>query len=145
MANDLVPYHAARNELQDILDAGAKALKGPGLDLMPIKRDMLRLDDATADLVLDACNLLFAACLSYEGAQWQIKTATNAVELVTARIDAGRAIGVVESLFYGPTRDLIWLAMDRAPIAFYALSEASPALRIIERLRGPANPTLKDP
>lgn len=137
MTNELTLYREARNELQDILDAGARALKGPGLDLMPIKREMLHLDDDSADLVLSACNLLFAACLSYENAQWSIKTANNAVELVTARIEAGRAIGVVESLFYGPTFNLLWSAMDRAPIAFYALSEASPDLRIIDRINRP--------
>jgi len=141
MSTDIVPYHEARNELQDILDAGAKALKGPGLELMPVKRDMLRLDGPTSDLVLDACNLLFAACLSYESAQWSIKHATNAVELVTARIEAGRATGVVESLFFGPTINLLWLAMDRAPIAFYALSESAPNLRIIDRLQKPPKST----
>jgi hypothetical protein len=134
MANEIMIYDDARLELTDILDAGARALKPAGVDLMPIKREMLRLPADQADLVLDTCNLLFAAVLSYEGAQWQIKTASNAVDLVKARIEAGRATGVVESLFYGPTRDLLWLAMDRAPIAFYALSEASPALRIIDRV-----------
>lgn len=137
MANELVPFDAARTELQDILDAGARALKGPGLDLMPIKRDMLRLDTPTADLVLDACNLLFAACLSYESAQWRIKHATDALQLVSARIEAGRATGVVESLFFGPTRALLAIAMDRAPIAYYALSESAPDLHIIDRLASP--------
>lgn len=137
MANDLIAFDSARQELQDILDAGAKALKQPGLELMPVKREMLRLDDATSDLILDACNLLFAAALSYEGAQWQIKTATSAIDLVSARIEAGRAIGVVESLYFGPTNKLLWMALDRAPIAFYALSEASPDLRIIDRFNIP--------
>jgi hypothetical protein len=135
MANDLIPFDSARQELQDILDAGAKALKPAGLELMPIKRDMLRLDGPTADLILDACNLLFAAALSYEGAQWRIKTATSAIDLVSARMEAGRALGVVESLYFGPTRALLAIAMDRAPIAYYALSEASPALNIIERTK----------
>jgi hypothetical protein len=134
MANELTLYHEARNELSDILDAGARALKQPGLDLMPIKREMLRLPADQADLVLDALNLLFAAVLSYEGAQWQIKTASNAVDLVTARIEAGRATGVVESLFYGPTYHLLHIAMDRAPIAFYALAQSAPDLHIIDRL-----------
>ena len=73
MSTDLALYHEARDELQAILDAGAKALKQPCIDLMPIKREMLALPDNAADLVLDACNLLFAACLSYEGAQWIIE------------------------------------------------------------------------
>lgn len=137
MANELTLYHEARNELRDIMDAGAKALKGPGIGLQPIKRDMLT-GTVDPDLILDACNLLFAACLSYEGAQWQIKHAASAIDLVSARIDAGRALGVVESLFFGPTINLLWTAMDRAPIAFYALSESAPDLRIIERLSGPA-------
>jgi hypothetical protein len=133
VANEIIPYTEAQLELQQILDAGARALKQAGLELMPIKREMLQLPDDRANLVLDACNLLFAACLSYENAQWQIKTATDAVGLVSARIEAGRAIGVVESLFFGPTRQLLLTAMDRAPIAFYALSESAPNLRIINR------------
>jgi hypothetical protein len=140
MANELVTqkvyeiaYTEAREELHQILDAGARALKQAGLDLMPIKREMLQMPDDGANLVLDACNLLFAACLSYENAQWQIKTATDPVGLVAARIEAGRSTGVVESLFFGPTRNLLRLAMDRAPIAFYALSQSSPDLRIIDR------------
>jgi hypothetical protein len=77
MANELtttnvseLTFTEAREELHQILDAGARALKGPGLDLMPIKREMLQLPDDRAFLILDACNLLFAACLSYESAQW---------------------------------------------------------------------------
>jgi hypothetical protein len=126
---------AARFELQEILDSGAKSLKNAGLALMPVKREMLHVDDATADLVLDACNLLFAAVLSYEGAQWDIDNAADPIALVNARLEAGRARGVVEALFFGNVYNLLWLAMDRAPIAFYALSEASPDLRIIDRFK----------
>jgi hypothetical protein len=128
-----IAFREARNELRDILDAGARSLKLPGLDLLPIKREMLRLPPDQADLILDACNLLFAAVLSYESAQWEINHAPNAIELVKARIEAGRAMGVIEALFFGPTAELLLTAMDRAPIAFYALSEASPDLRIIDR------------
>jgi hypothetical protein len=145
MANELVPglftgkfelrIYEARNELQEILDAGARGLKGPGLELMPIKREMLRLDNPTADLVLDACNLLFAAVLSYEAAQWNINHATDALSLVNARLEMGRARGVVEALFYGECYNLLFTAQDRAPIAFYALSEISPALHIIDRFK----------
>lgn len=123
----------ARAELTEILDAGARALKGPGLELLPVKRDMLALPTEQADLVLDACNLLFAAILSYEGATWDTNEATDPVQLVSARISAGRARAVVEALFFGPTCDLLLTAMNRAPIAFYAMSEASPDLHIIDR------------
>lgn len=145
MVNEVVPVlftgkfeltlREARKELSDILDAGAYALKQPGLELLPVKRDMLRLPDHEVDLILDALNLLFAAILAYEGAQWAIKSATDAITLVSHRIDAGRALGVVEALFYGPTRELILIALNRAPIAFYALAQASPDLHIIDRCK----------
>ena len=128
-----IVYNNARLELEEILNAGARALKPAGLELLPIKREMLQLRDDLADLVLDACNLLFAACLSYENAQWQITHANDPLTLVTARIEAGRADGVVRSLFHGPTAALLLTAMDRAPIAFYAMSETAPNLRIIEK------------
>lgn len=134
MANLPTVYsNNARMELCDILDAGARSLKGPGLELMPIKREMLRLPSDMADLVLDALNLLFAAILAYESAQWNIDNAADAISLVSARIEAGRALGVVESLFYDQTAPLFALAMDRAPIAYYALAESSPTLNIINR------------
>ena len=136
MSNEMTVYFEARIELHEILDAGARALKPAGRDLMPIKREMLNLPTDQADLVLDALNLLFAAVLSYENAQWLISHANNPVDLVSARIEAGRALGVVEALFYGPTRALFATAMDRAPIAYYALSEASPNLKIIDRTIG---------
>lgn len=128
-----VLYTQARQELNDILDAGARALKQQGLDLLPVKREMLRLPTDQADLVLDACNLLFAAVLAYEAALWEIKSAGDAVSLVCARIEAAKAEGVVNALFFGPTCGLLLTAMDRAPIAFYSLAEASPNLRIIDR------------
>jgi hypothetical protein len=130
-----VVYNAARYELEEILNAGARSLKPAGLTLLPIKREMLGLADELADLVLDACNLLFAACISYENAQWNISHAHNALELITARIEAGRADGVVRSLFHGPTTDLLLLAMNRAPIAFYAMTETAPNLHIIEKCK----------
>lgn len=133
MSNEIILYQAAKLELEDILDAGAKALKQPGLELLPIKRNMLRLSDQHAGLVLDACNLLFAAILSYEGAQFSIKSAPDAITLISHRIDAGRALAVVEALFYGPTKSLLLTALDCAPIAFYALAQASPDLHIIDR------------
>jgi hypothetical protein len=133
-------FDSARAELNEILDAGARALKGPGLELLPIKREMLsRLTDDQRDLILDACNLLFAAILSYEAALWEIKTAPNAVALVSARLEAGKAEGVVNALFFGPTTDLLLTAMNHAPIAFYAMSEASPALHIIQRCQNALN------
>ena len=143
MSTELSVYQLARNELRDILAAGAKGLKLPGIELQPVKREMLHLADIDADLVLECCNLLFAACLTYENAQWTIDRAANPIELVAARIEAGRALGVVESLFYGPTRGLLWSAMDRAPIAFYALAKSSPDLRIIDRVNGVSIPHIK--
>ena len=145
MSTELSVYQLARNELRDILAAGAKGLKLPGIELQPVKREMLHLADIDADLVLECCNLLFAACLTYEGAQWTIDRAANPIELVAARIEAGRALGVVESLFHGPTRGLLWSAMDRAPIAFYALARASPDLRIVERVNAVSIPHIKTP
>jgi hypothetical protein len=136
MTNDLIVYHEARTELRAILASGAKSLKGLGLELMPIKRAMLRLDPEQADLVIDCCNLLFAAILQYERSQWTIKTATDPFQLIIARMEAGNARGVVESLHYGPTAKLLWLAMDRAPIAYYSMTEASPDLHLIARLEG---------
>lgn len=136
MTNLPVPqiFFEAQSELSEIMNAGARALKGPGRDLLPIKRDMLwGISDQEADLVLDACSLLFSSIISYEGALWGIDRATDPISLVSARIDAGRAEGVVNSLFYGPTAKLLLCAMDRAPIAFYAMSEASPHLKIIDR------------
>lgn len=130
-----IVYNEARAELTEILDAGARALKGPGLELMPIKREMLLLSPDNADLVLDACNLLFAAILSYEGALWDIEQASDAISLVSARLEAGKAEGVTNALFHGSTAALLLTAMDRAPIAFYAMAEASPALRIIDRCK----------
>lgn len=140
-----IVYDAARAELTEILDAGARALKPPGIALMPIKREMLNLDQDRADLVLDACNLLFAAILNFENASWKVKSAPDAISLVSARIDAGRAEGVVNALFHGSTAPLLLTAMDRAPIAFYAMSEASPNLQIIARCVNAlkCNPTKK--
>jgi hypothetical protein len=136
MSTEITLYHAARTELQQILDAGARALKPAGLELMPIKREMLiGLLDHERDLIMDCLNLLFASCLSYEGAQWAIDHAANPIDLVTARLEAGRAEGVVQALFFGPTVQLILYAMHAAPIAFYALSETAPNLHLIDRCK----------
>lgn len=137
MSTEITIYLEARNELSQILDAGAKALKPAGRELMPIKREMLGdIPTNEADLILDCCNLLFAAILSYEAGQWTIDHANNPVDLISARIEAGRARGVIEALFFGPTRFLLSTAMDRAPIAYYSLSEASPDLKLIDRTIG---------
>lgn len=128
-------FNEARNELREIMNAGAHTLKPAGQSLMPIKREMLHtLGDDQAALVLEACELLFAAILTYEAAQWAAKSSRDAFELVAARIEAGKAEGIVHALFYGPTNRLLWEAMDNAPIAFYALAQASPTLKIIDRL-----------
>lgn len=127
-----IVYNEARAELTEILDAGARALKTPGLALMPVKREMLN-NSVNTDLIMDACNLLFAAILAYEGALWDVDRAENAIELVSARLEAGKAEGVVNALFHGYCAPLLLTALDRAPIAFYAMAEASPALNIIAR------------
>lgn len=134
----LVPlnYFEAKSELEQIMTAGAKSLRLPGLALLPIKREMLAatgLPPHETELVLDACNLLFAAILSYEYGLFAQRNPTSAIELIEARIKTGSAEGVVNSLFYGPTADLLLTAMNLAPIAFYAMSEASPNLQIIDR------------
>lgn len=135
MSNIPIVYNAAKSELEEILDAGARALKPAGIELLPIKRAMLRCDDQTAHLILDACNLLFAAILAYEAALWDIKTAPNPVALVKSRLEAGRAEGVVHALFHGSTAPLLIAAMNHAPIAFYAMAEASPTLNLIQRIQ----------
>jgi hypothetical protein len=128
-----VIFSNAASELIEISNAGAKALKALGMDMQPVKREMLKLNDAEADLVLTACNMLFAALLEYEGGLWEEKHAKHAVALVTARVAAGRANAVIESLFFGPTARLLWLALDRAPIAYSGLAAASPSQNIIDR------------
>jgi hypothetical protein len=137
MKNQLVPtnYFAAREELEEIMEAGARALRQPGLALLPVKRHMLGLPDHEADLILDACNLLFASILSYESSIWEQKHATDAINLVESRIRAGTAEGVTNALFHGPTAHLLLEAMNRAPIAFYAMSQAAPNLHIIDRCK----------
>jgi hypothetical protein len=137
--NTNVQWAQARIELEQILDAGARSLKPAGIEMLPIKREMLFngpfpiCSPENLDLILDALNLLFAAILSFENAQWNISHATDPLQLVNARIESGRARAVVESLFFGPTRHLLLTAMDRAPIAFYAMSTAAPDLHIIEK------------
>ena|SRR5260221_9420237 len=125
--------NSAASELLEINQAGAKSLKQPGMDMQPVKREMLRLPDNEADITLTACNMLFAALLEYEGGLWDEQHAKTAVALVTARVAAGRANAVVESLFFGPTARLLYLALDRAPIAYSGLAAASPSQNIIDR------------
>ncbi len=135
-------FDNARNELVEISDAGAKALKQPGMDLQPVKREMLTgphpetgivLHEDIPQLVVQACNMLFAACLEYEGGLWGQKRAADAIGLVTARVAAGRANAVIESLFFGPCAALLYIALDRAPIAYSGLAAASPSQNIIDR------------
>ncbi len=126
-------FDNARTELIEISEAGAKALKAPGMELQPVKREMLNLDDRQAALVVQACDMLFAALLEYEGGLWGQKRAADAVGLVTARIMTGRANAVIESLFFGPTARLFYIALDRAPIAYSGLAAASPSQNIIDR------------
>jgi len=122
-----------KQELTDIYEAGAKALKSPGVDLQPVKREMLRLSDSEADLVIEACDMLFAALFEYEDGLWKEQNARNSVELVTGRVSIGRANAIIESLFYGPAARLLWLALDRAPIAYCGIARISPTMNIIDR------------
>ncbi len=126
-------YLASQSEITEIMQSGAKALKLAGMELQPIKREMLKLPDDQASAIVQTCDLLFAAVLSYENAQFTIAAARDAITIVQGRLAAGTAKGVVEALFHGPTAVLLWMALDRAPIAYYALSEASPDLDIIKR------------
>ena len=128
-----VVYSQAQLEISDIMQAGGKGLKQPGLDMQPVKRDMLRLPDEQCDMILAACNLLFAAALEYENGLWAQDHAKDPVSLVQARMQAGRAEGVVEALFHGPCAQLLYIALDRAPIAYYELSKSAPELHIIDR------------
>ena len=125
--------NSARQELSEIFEAGAKALKPPGVDLQPVKREMLRLSDSEADLVLQACDMLFAALFEYEDGLWKEQNARNSVELVTGRVSIGRASAIIESLFFGPTAKLLWIALDRAPIAYCGIARVSPSQNIIDR------------
>ncbi len=124
-------FNNARTELIEISTAGAKALKQPGMELQPVKIEMLPADCAA--LVVQACDMLFAALLEYEGGLWAEKRAKDAVGLVTARIMTGRANAVIESLFFGTCGRLLYIALDRAPIAYSGLAAASPSQNIIDR------------
>ncbi len=129
-----VIFNNARNELTEISTAGAKALKQPGMELQPVKIEML-LDEPAAILIVQACDMLFAALLEYEGGLWAEKRAKDAVALVTARVASGRANAVIESLLWpkGTVARLLYIALDRAPIAYSGLAAASPTQNIIDR------------
>ena len=128
--------NSAAIELSEIIEAGAKSLAPVGLDVQPVKADMLRLPDDQAQIIVQTCNLLFAALCEYENGLWAEQHAKDPMSLVTARINAGRANAVIEALFYGPTAALLWMAMDRAPIAYSGLAKASPSQHIIDRTYG---------
>lgn len=131
------PYTLAlalvNDEITQIREKGAKALKQPGRDLMPVKRDMLLMPDAEAAAVLETCELLFAASLAFEDAAIRAARTVDAISLAEARMTAGTAEGTVLALFYGPTVHCILAASNCAPIAFYALAAVSPKLRIIAK------------
>lgn len=124
---------AVKHEITQIREKGARVLKQPGRDMMPVKRDMLLLPDDEAALVLETCELLFAASLAFEDARIRERKAADAVSLAEARMTAGIAEGTVLALFYGPTVHCILMASNMAPIAFYALSAVSPKLQIIAK------------
>jgi len=125
--------NSAANEMLEISEAGAKGLKQQGAEIQPVKADMLGLPDHEAQLVVACCEMLFAALCEYEQGLWDEDHATNAMQLVTSRVNAGRADAVIQALFFGPTAALLWLALDRAPIAYSGLAKASPSQNIIDR------------
>lgn len=128
----------AASELLEIKEAGARELKPAGMDLQPVKPYMLRLPEHETALVIEACDMLFAALFEYEDGLWVSENAKSSVELVKGRITTGRADAVIKSLFHGPTHRLLWLACDRAPIAYSGLAAASPTQQVLARtLRGP--------
>lgn len=119
-----------------MIGANARGLSTEGRDLMPIKPDMLA--HLPADVVapcMEACQLLFAAILVFEGAVIDGGKAVDALSVVTARMNAARAEGTVAALFKGPTAELLFVVCEAAPIAFYAMASAAPKLRIIDRLK----------
>lgn len=126
-------YDASKQEILEIMQSGGKGLKPAGQAIQPVTAALLRLPDDQADMIVQTCDLLFSAVLSYEQAQFDIDAARDGITLVTARMKAGRALGIVEALFHGPTARLLYIALDRAPIAYFELSEGSPALNIIKR------------
>jgi hypothetical protein len=118
------------------IGALARGLKPAGLDLMPVKPDMLAsVPEPLRVPCMEACELLFAAILSHEGALIAAARAVDAISVVTARMDAARAEATVAALFRGPTADLLFVVCEAAPIAFYAMTEAAPRLKIIARLK----------
>ena len=128
--------NSAASELLEITEAGAKALAPLGANVQPVKADMLRLPDDQAQIIVETCNMLFAALCEYENGLWMEANAKDPMALVTARVNAGRADAVIEALFYGPTAALLWMALDRAPIAYCGLAKASPSQNIINRTYG---------
>ncbi len=126
-------YLASQAEIAEIMQSGGRGLKPAGKAIQPVTAALLRLPDDLAATIVQTCDLLLSACLVYEQAQFDIEAAQDGTTLVTARMQAGRALGVVEALFHGPTAQLLYIALDRAPIAYFELSEGSPALNIIKR------------
>jgi hypothetical protein len=134
IANSVNSLPATKFELH-LIGANARGLKSEGRELMPVKADMLHaLPEELHGPVLEACELLFAAVLAHVDASLRIPRAKHAPELVKARMQAAQATGTVCSLFHGLTAPLLVLAMECAPIAFYAMAEAAPDLRIIDRV-----------
>jgi hypothetical protein len=133
--NAIVNMSETRAEL-NLIGANARNLSRQGAELQPIKPDMLA--GLPVAEIIETCELLFACVLAYEGAQVALaraEHAADAVAIVKARMQAGRAEGTVCALLHGPTAWLLYHAMDRAPIAFYELASASPGLQIIDRLQ----------
>src|SRR6478609_169062 len=96
-------YDASKQEILEIMQSGGKGLKPAGQAIQPVTAALLRLPDDQSTTIVQTCDLLFSAVLSYEQAQFDIDAARDGITLVTARMKAGRALGIVEALFHGPT------------------------------------------
>jgi hypothetical protein len=133
-----------KNELDEI-GAKARVLTERGRALLPVKPDMLfYVPAAERDAIMAACELLLASCLQYVDAQLKEQSATNAIDIVAARIERGQADGTVTALIFGQTRMLLLAACQHAPIAMHAIMQSVPELDILKRLKTAQNgPDLK--
>jgi|SRR5579859_984222 len=125
-----------RSEL-NLIGANARGLKGLGRELLPLKPDMLGLPPAEAAIVMDAVELLFAAILQYVDSQLAERAGTDqqdSIAIVKARIDNGQADGTIRALLHGPTKTLLQVACEHAPIAMHSIISVCPELNLRDRL-----------
>ena len=129
------------NTRQELILIGSKArgLSKPGKELMPVKIEMLRgLAPWEAQIVMEACELLFAAILQFVDSELKEQRAADAIAVVQARLERGQADGTIRALLHGPTRHALLVAAKLAPIAFHAIMQISPELQVKDRLEGVA-------